>query len=159
MSEIKITPQAKEAFDTVCRYFDKKNWSYEKEEEDLFISLRVKGDEMPITVNFAVDAERQILRVTSPLPFKVNEEKVGEITFALTAVANSIYNGWFIHDIEKGTLVFRAMAPFMGSTVSEEMVEYMLNIAYYTVNNLNDSFHSLSTGMITIEQFFERLQK
>ena len=159
MSEKKITPQAKETYDTVCRYFDGKNWSYEKKDEELFASLRVKGDDMPITLNFVVDAERNVLRVTSPMPFKIDMEKVGEFSFALTAVANAIYNGWFIYDIEKGTLVFRVMAPFMGSSLSEEMVEYLLNVAYSTVNNLNDRFHALSKGMITVEQFLDTMQQ
>ncbi len=159
MSEIKITPEAKEVYDTVCRVFDKKNWSYEKKEELLFTSLRIKGDDMPVTVNFVVDAEREALCVRSPLPFKIKEEKIPEFTFALAAISNTLFNGWYVYDIAEGTLTFRAVTSFMDSTVSERMVDYLLNITYSTVNKHNDLFLSLNDGMITVEQFFEALQQ
>ena len=159
MSEIKITPRAKEAYDTVCRYFDNRKWTYEKKEEDLLASVLLKGDDIPVNVVFNVFAEREILCVSSPLAMEIKEDKVGEFTFVLALLSNAIYNGWYAYDMEHGAITFRAAAPFMGSTVSEDMVNYMLNIAYSTVNAHNDLLLALNNGMITVEQFFEALQQ
>ena len=156
MSEVNMK-QAKEVFAKMVKMLDERDWHYEKDEEKLIVYSGVKGDDFPVEFIIAVDAEREVVRFMSKLPFNMPEEKRIDGAIAVCVANNGIVNGNFDYDINDGEIVFRLASSFKsGSVLSEDVFEYMIMASASMVDNYNDKFFMLSKGMMTIEQFIEK---
>ena len=85
MSDEKKMILARRTYEMLCDALDARSWNYSKEEEKLLVHFGVNGDDIPINFVIVVDAERQLVRVMSPLPFKMSEEKRMEGAIAACA--------------------------------------------------------------------------
>lgn len=54
-------------YDTICAAIERREWKYQKDEERLVINFGVNGDDIPMQFIMVVDAERQLVRMMSPL--------------------------------------------------------------------------------------------
>ena len=66
---------AQQAYDTLCKSLDRRGWKYGKDEAEFVVHFGVNGDDIPMNFIIAVDAERQLVRLMSPLLFKINADK------------------------------------------------------------------------------------
>ena len=136
---------------------DAREWHYEKDEEKLVIHSGVKGDDFPVEFIIAVDAEREVVRFLSKLPFSIPEEKRVDCAIAVCVANNGIVNGNFDYDINDGSIIFRLTTSFKsGSVLSEDLFEYMILASAHTVDRYNDRFFMLGKGMIDIQQFIQQ---
>lgn len=156
MSEVNMK-QAKEVFATMVKMLDAREWHYNKDEENLVIQSGVKGDDLPVEFIVAVDAEREVVRFMSKLPFSMPEEKRVDGAIAVCVANNGIVNGNFDYDINDGEIVFRLTTSFKsGSVLSEDLFEYMIMASAHMVDRYNDKFFMLAKGMMNIQQFIEQ---
>ena len=144
---------AKSVYDGLCTSLEKREWHYNKHEEDLVVTFGVNGEDIPMQFVFAVDAERQLLRVFSKLPFTVPEEKRMDLAIATCVASNGLADGSFDYDIAKGTIVFRLTASFRESKIGDGLFEYLIGCSCCTVDEYNDKFFALCKGIISIEDF------
>ena len=85
MADQKNLKRAKTVFNTICIALDNKDWKYEKNEDDLVITLLVSGDDLPMGIIIAVDADRQLIRLLSPIPSKfLTNYHIQELLHAVT---------------------------------------------------------------------------
>ena len=75
MEDSKKLMYAKEAYNTLCRALDNIGWKYNRMEDELKIMFGVGGDDLPMNFLIIIDAERQLVRLLSLLPFKMNSDK------------------------------------------------------------------------------------
>ena len=75
MADEKKMELAKQVYQTMCDAIDRRNWRYGKDEEKLLVHFGVNGDDIPMQFILIVDADRQLIRVMSQLPFKMSEDK------------------------------------------------------------------------------------
>ncbi len=154
MSDIKLE-KAKKVYDKLCEVFDKKEIKYQKDEEKLIVHLRISGDDLPMYFIMLIDAERQLMRLTSPLPFNLPEDKRIEGAIAACAATYAIAEGCFDYDITDGSISFRMTAPFMESDIGEELFMYMVAYSSTIVDEYNDKFFAVSKGLLSIDDFLE----
>ena len=141
----------------MVKMLDAREWHYEKDEEKLVIHSGVKGDDFPVEFIIAVDAEREVVRFLSKLPFSIPEEKRVDCAIAVCVANNGIVNGNFDYDINDGSIIFRLTTSFKsGSVLSEDLFEYMILASAHTVDRYNDRFFMLGKGMIDIQQFIQQ---
>ena len=157
MDEKKNLAQGQAVFATLCSALDKAEWKYEKNEEKLHIKCGVKGDDFDIDIIISVDAERRLTMLYSHLPFVVGDDKRLDLAIAVSAVNNILAHGCFDYDISDGHMFFRMANTYNGCTPSEAVFTYMLFASCQTIDEYNDKFFMLAKGMITIEQFLEKL--
>ena len=151
---------AKDVFSTLVKMLDAKDWKYSKDEENLVIKSGVKGDDLPIDFIVAVDAERELVRFMSKLPFNMPEEKRIDGAIAVCVANNGMVNGNFDYDINDGEIIFRLVSSFKsGSILSEELFNYMIMVSAFTVDRYNDKFFMIAKGALTIQQFIEEENK
>lgn len=145
--------QARKVYETICQHLDRQNWHYNKNEEKLQISFKIAGDDLPVEIVMDVDAEREIVRAISILPFKMCEEKRIEGALAITAINYKLANGCFDYDLSDGFTVFRLASYYGGAEVSDALIQYMIGVTYATANEYNDKLLMLNKGMLKLEEF------
>lgn len=149
---------AQNVYKTVCSALDSRNWNYQKLENDLVVSFGINGDDIPMEFIIMADAERQLIRLLSQIPFKMPGDKRMEGAIAVCMANNHLITGSFEYDLADGSIVFRISYPFHSSTVGEEAIHYLIDCACASVDAYNDQFLALSKGLLTIEKFIENEQ-
>lgn len=148
--------RAKIVFDKVKAHLDGNKFKYDADDQEMSITMTVRGDDLPLPVFVRVHADRQLIRILSPIPAKMPEDKRIEGAVA-SAVANyGIVAGNFDYDMSDGEIRFRVTQSFLEGDVTDEIIHYMFGILFNTVDAYNDRFFMLAKGLMTIEQFIEK---
>lgn len=147
---------AKKVYNTLCDAIQNRNWNFEKDEENLVVHFGVNGEDIPIKLILVVDADRQLIRLLSPLPFKMSEEKRMEGALAICAAVYGMVDGSFDYDITDGSVTFRMTASFRESVIGEGLLNYMIDCACATVDKYNDQFLAINKGMLDVTDFIAK---
>ena len=153
MADEKNLKLAKNVYNSLCEMLDEKNVRYDKDQDDLIISFITGGDDIPMQFLVKVDAERQLIRVLSPIPVTFGEEKRVEGAIATCHATYTLADGSFDYDFQTGKVLFRLTSSYMDSLISKNLFEYMIIIAIHTVDKYNDKFFMLAKGQMSIEEF------
>ena len=153
MSDENKIALAKQVYQTLCNAIESREWTYEKEEDDLVVFFGVSGDDIPMKFILIVDAVRQLIRLLSPLPFKMSESKRIDGSIAACAASFGLADGSFDYDLADGSIVFRMTASFRESIIGEGLLQYMISVSCSTVDKYNDKFLALDKGIISIADF------
>ena len=147
---------AKQVYQTLCDAIERRDWNFEKDEEKLLVHFGVNGDDIPMQFILIVDAERQLIRVMSPLPFKMSESKRMEGAIAACAASYGMTDGSFDYDLSDGAIVFRMTASFRESLIGEGLFQYMISCSCAMVDKYNDQFLALDKGIMSITDFISK---
>ena len=146
---------ANEVYQKLCAALDERGWTYEKEDENLLVFFSVNGDDIPIRFIIRVDEARSLVIVTSPLMFDIPEDKRIDAALAVCAVSNRMVDGSFDYDISDGSISFRLTATYRDSVIGEDLLQYMVELTCFIVDEYNDKFLLLAGGKIGVDAFFE----
>ena len=155
MADEKIIEQAKQVYKTLCAAIEKREWHYDKEEENLLVHFGVSGDDIPMQFILVIDAERQLVRLLSSMPYKMSEDKRIEGAVATCVASVGMADGNFDYDLSDGSIVFRMTASFRDSLIGEGLFQYMISCACAVVDKYNDQFLAISKGLLSIADFIE----
>lgn len=108
---------------------------------------------MPITIR--IDAERDLIRLHSVLETKFGEDKRAVGSVATTLINWRLVNGCFDFDMSDGQVVFRIVESYRNSTLSEDVIIYLVNCLVGTVDDYNDVLTKMARG----EADFNDLQR
>ena len=147
---------AKQVYQTLCEAIERREWHFGKDEEKLLVHFGVNGDDIPMQFILIVDAERQLIRVMSPLPFKMSEAKRMEGAIATCAASFGMADGSFDYDLSDGTIVFRMTASFRESLIGEGLFQYLISCSCAMVDEYNDQFLALDKGIMSITDFIAK---
>ncbi len=153
MTDERKRKNAEQAFSTLCAALDARQWNYEKEEDNLLVHFGVSGDDLPMKFVIFADVDRQMIRLLSPLSFKMEEDKRVEGAVAVCMASYGMADGSFDYDVSDGTISFRMTESFKGCLLGEGVFQYMISCACAMVDNYNDKFLALSKGVIGIDDF------
>lgn len=147
--------RAQKVYDTICSAMDAFNWHYTKEEEKLRIRCTIKGEDIPMDFVLIADADRQLIRLISFLPFEIPEDKRLDAAIAVSIVNNRLVDGSFDYDVKTGDIMFRMTNSFIESDISQELLSFMTMIALHTIDEYNDKFLMLGKGILKPEDFMK----
>ena len=153
MIEEKKIELANNVYKTLCEAIDKREWNYKKDEENLVVFFGVSGDDIPMDFILAVDVERQLIRLMSPMPFKMTESKRMEGAIATCVATYWLADGSFDYDITDGSIIFRMTASFRESIIGEGLLQYMISCSCTMVDEYNDKFLAIDKGLLSITDF------
>lgn len=153
MSDEKELKIARNVYKSLCAMFDEKGAEYQKDEEELSVSLMVGGSELPIHIMFNVNAKNELVGLLSILPCVFEQDKREACAIAVARANECLINGNFDFYYTQGMVAFRMATSFADSIISKEVYEYMFETALITVDKYNAKFHKLSKGMISLEDF------
>jgi len=147
---------AKEVYNTLCGAIERREWNYEKDEEKLVVHFGVSGDDIPMQFILVVDEERQLIRLMSPMPFNMSEDKRMEGAIATCVASFGMADGSFDYDLAEGRIVFRMTASFRESVIGEGLFQYMISCACAMVDEYNDKFLAIDKGLMSINDFIAK---
>ena len=155
MSEEKNMIRAQEVYKVLCKTLDAREWEYEKEEDKLLVHFQVRGDDFPLRFVMVVDAERQLIRVLSHLPFDMSQDKRLEGAVASCVITNRLVDGGFDYDLSDGAVVFRLTQSFRDSVIGEGLIEYLIDYTCAVTDEYNDKFFALNKGFLSMADFLK----
>ncbi len=147
---------AKQVYNTLCEAIERRDWNFGKDEEKLLVHFGVRGDDIPMNFILVVDASRQLVRLMSPMPYKMSEEKRMEGAIAACAASYGMIDGSFDYDLSDGSIVFRMTASFIESAIGEGLLQYMISCSCVMVDKYNDQFLAIDKGLMSIADFIEK---
>lgn len=147
---------AQQVYETLCKALDRRNWKYGKDEEKLLVHFGVNGDDIPMNFIIVVDADRQLVRLMSHLPFKMSQEKRMEGAIAACAASYGMADGSFDYDLSDGEIVFRMTASYRESQLGEGLFQYLISCTCAMVDKYNDQFLALDKGFMSIADFIAK---
>lgn len=156
MADEKQLKKAQAVYESLCKMLDSKKGRYERHDDDLVVTFIVGGDDIPMQMIMKVDAERELVRLHSPIPVIFDDDKRVDGAIATSQVNYRLADGSFDYDFKVGKVSFRMTSSYRDSLISEELLEYMMGCASYTVDEYNDKFLMLAKGMIPLEFFFSK---
>jgi hypothetical protein len=156
MAEEKKITLAKQIYKTLCDAVEKMELHYDKDEEDLIVHFNMDGDDIPMHFILVVDADRQLVRLMSPLPFKMSEAKRMEGAIATCVASYGLADGSFDYDLADGTIMFRMTASFRNGFVGEGLFQYMISCSCVHVDDYNDQFLAIDKGFLSITDFISK---
>lgn len=148
---------AKDVFKRICSILDARNWHYVKDEEANVIRFAVTGDDLPIDIIVFVDAERQLVRIISPLDCTFPEDRRLDGAIAICRLNYILRDGNFDYDYTNGTVMFKCTTSFLDSLISVDALEYMVNLTLENVDWYNDRLLALAKGNITLDEFMKKV--
>ena len=151
--------QAMRVFEDMCSLCDEMEIKYERHEDKMYINFTVVGDDLPMRMFLFINPEREMIRLLSPMPFSVPEDKMAEMAMAVCAANLTLMDGSFDYILEEGNIDFRLTASYIDSIIGKELFRYMIAVSANNADRYNDKFLMLSKGVITLEQFVESIQK
>lgn len=156
MADEKKMELAKQVYQTLCEAIEKREWNFGKDEDELLVHFGVNGDDIPMQFILIVDAERQLIRLMSPIPFKMSESKRMEGAIATCAASFGMADGSFDYDLSDGTIAFRMTASFRESLIGEGLFQHLISCSCAMVDKYNDQFLALDKGIISITDFIAK---
>lgn len=150
---------AEKVFQTLCGALDNMKWRYVPDEKNLKVTTSAVGKDLTIPLQIVVSAQRNVLYIKSPLPFKVEQSKVQQMCLAVVAANFSMLNGSFEYDTDSGYIGFKVLAPFVGCELGQETCRYLILLACSMTDKFNDKFFQLVQGTMTLQQFVEFAKK
>lgn len=149
-------------YNTIISYLDGKGYKYEildAPADDYMINLRMRGDDLPISLFIIVDADREIIMVKSPEYTSFKQDKINLAAQAVCFLNHSIVDGCYALDIDDGRIMWTATSCFRGSLVGEETIHYLIGISVATLDNYNDLLMMLNSGILDLDSFKEQVKK
>ena len=149
--------EARVVFNTLCRALDNMQWKYDKEErtDGYVVFTSAVGKDLTMKLAITVDADRQVIYLKSPMPFRVPQEMRDDVAKALIFANWSMLNGSFEMDYSGGLVSFKIVIPYMDSMLSVEVFRYMIIISCQMIDKFNDKLQALAQGKMTLQQFRE----
>lgn len=157
MSDAKQLKNAKSVFSTLCKALDSRNWKYNKDENELVITFGVSGDDLSMNFVVKIDADRELVRLFSRMPFKFPEERRLEGAIATCHANYLLVDGSLDYDYTDGECTFRMTASYRDSLLSPTLFDYMVDVSCQTVDDLNDKLLLVAKGVLTPDEFLKKL--
>ena len=116
---------AKNIYKSLCDFITKKGWVFDKDDESLSIRFSAVGSDLKMNFFIAVDYERELVRLYSPMDYKISQSKLFEGAI-MTCIANyEILDGNFDYDVEDGSIAFRMTASYDENLWGDDMFDYI----------------------------------
>ena len=156
MSEENKKVHAAEVMKTLCDVLARKGISSEKTEDGNGVHFSIDSGDFQIFIMFKIDADEQVLKIYSPLPFAFDENKRLEGAIAVNGASFGMAMGNFDYNLATGEVTYRNALCFENSEITDERIDIMLNFAILTVDKYNDKFYALKKGIIDVTEFVEK---
>jgi len=156
MTDDKKLKRAENVFQTLCGMLDALEIKYEKAEKDLVVNFYIKGEDVPMRFLMNIDADRELICLTSPIFVKFEGDKRLDGAIATCQANFRLADGSFDYDFSRGIVAYRMTSSYIESLISKDLFQYMLVIACRTVDEFNDKFMLLAAGKLPLEEFFKK---
>ena len=147
---------ANNIYKSLCEFIKKKGWAFTKDDDNLSVSFGTYGNDLNMNFFIVVDFERELVRLYSPMDYKMSESKLFEGAI-MTCIANfELLDGSFDYDVSDGSIAFRMTASYGDELLGETLFDYIISYSIMCVDKYNDIFLAIDKGYTTVYDFLSR---
>ena len=143
--------KALEVYELIKKHLDDQDFHYTPHDEDLAITLTVQGDDLPQPTVIRVHDQQSVLRVYSPIPSSIPEDKRVDAAVAVAMLNSHLLLGSFDLDMTDGKVVYGMSQSFEGIDLTEEFIRTIFGAVFVITDKYNDKFFAFGKGMISLE--------
>ena len=144
---------AQQVYGKLIDALETRKWHYSREDDKLRVRFEVHGDDFPMNMIMSIDADRQLIRLLSLIPFNMSEDKRMEGAIATCVASFGLPDGSFDYDITDGTIGFRLTHAFHDSQIGENLLHYMISWSCAVIDKYNDKFFAIDKGYLSLQDF------
>ena len=156
MTDARKLKNAQNVYKSLCDMLDSRKFRYDKHPEDLVVTFTVQGEDIPMNFILMIDADRELVRLVSPIPLTFEPSKRVEAAIATSQINYRLADGNFELDLTTGKVLFKITSSFVDSLISQEIFEYMIGVSCHTVDDFNDKLLMLAKGLLPLDAFFKK---
>ncbi len=151
--------QAAEVYKTVCTTLDGLDIKYDRDDENLNITSRGVGYDLPIEIRILIHPENCVISMLSQMPFRVPENKRKELALAVSMINHVMVDGSFDYNYLDGGIVFRVTSNYRDSLIGAELIRYMFTVSIAMVDEFNDKLFKIAMGAMTLDELKASFKK
>lgn len=148
---------AQNAYKQLCGYLQEQDIKYDSNEDEKNIWFAMRGDDLRILIDITVDEKNQMVKVLSPLEFKIPQKLREDVALVINQLNFMIINGCIDYDFGTGNVAFRINATFEDSLIGNGTLHYLIGTAVNTVEAFNDKLYMIANGVMTPQQYLNKL--
>ena len=118
---------ANRVYGSLLNIVRKNKYDFDDDEEIMTVNFDVKREASFIPFTITVDAERQLIRLYSPLDVQIDENNRLEACVNICKCSCELDMGSFDYDLYSGSIEFRMATSFNGSLISDKQIENMIS--------------------------------
>lgn len=118
---------ANRVYGSLLNIVRKNKYDFDDDEEIMTVNFDVKREKSFIPFIITVDAERQLIRLYSPLDVQIDENNRFEACVNICRCSCELDMGSFDYDLYSGSIEFRMATSFNGSLISDKQIENMIS--------------------------------
>lgn len=146
------TALAIRTYKTLLKAVEEYGWECGRDDEKLKINYGVNGDILHMDFTITIDAERQLVRLYSKLPYRFPKNRLMHGAAATAAVNYALADGSFDYDITDGTLHFRMTTSYRQSDVTTEALKYLFDYSTWAIDKYNFKILSVAADVLSLEE-------
>ncbi|WP_418818240.1 hypothetical protein [Pseudoruminococcus massiliensis] len=129
---------ANRVYGSLLNIVRKNKYDFDDDEEIMTVNFDVKREKNFIPFTITVDAERQLIRLYSPLDVQIDENNRFEACVNICRCSCELDMGSFDYDLYSGSIEFRMATSFNGSLISDKQIENMISYTCGVVKKYTD---------------------
>lgn len=129
---------ANRVYESLLNIVRKNKYDFDDDEEIMTVNFDVKREKSFIPFTITVDAERQLIRLYSPLDVQIDENNRFEACVNICRCSCELDMGSFDYDLYSGSIEFRMATSFNGSLISDKQIENMISYTCGVVKKYTD---------------------
>ena len=143
--------KTEEVFNQIDNVVALKTAKYTTDMENLSVSFTLVGEDLPMDITVKADRKHEILKVSSPMPYKISVDNRVTCAMGVCAVSAKMTAGNFDYDIINGIITFRLTMPFKDCVITSDVIEDMIVYAEKVTDDYNDRFLALDKGFLKLD--------
>jgi hypothetical protein len=147
---------AKSVYYAITSALNNKQLKYQSEPDQFRCHLSFSTDDLDVKVTIFVDAERELIRLISFLPFTFPEDKRIDGALAAIIANHGMIHGSFDFDFDDGQMIFKLTNSYKGGPIDDECVHYLLGVTVSTIDKYDDQFLAIAKGYMSLSDFIEK---
>ena len=148
---------AKQVFQLLCRTLDERNWKYARNDDQLSVSFGVVGDDLRMPVTIVVDGQRELVISCTGQDWAVPKDLRVPFCVGVCAVNNHLVDGSFDFRLENGEVTYRITLSYHDMELKSSALEYLIDCAASTVDNVNDVMKDFVDGKIDFDEYLQKM--
>ena len=129
---------ANRVYGSLLNIVRKNKYDFDDDEEIMTVNFDVKREASFIPFTITIDAERQLIRLYSPLDVPIDENNRFEACVNICRCSCELDMGSFDYDLYSGSIEFRMATSFNGSLISDKQIENMISYTCGVVKKYTD---------------------
>ena len=145
-------------YDTLVQFFEEDDWTFDRDDNELRLSMRVNGRNTSFRCYARIDEEKQIVMFYTVTDTKVAEAKRPAVAEFITRANYGLYVGNFELDYSDGEVRYKTSIDMEGGELTTRMVDNLVNASVSTFDRYFPGLANVLFADMSPAEAIERIE-